>query len=152
MGTFAASRRGNTYGPHAMLSAATQHCVNMPATAKEVLMGFQPRFTSIGRDEDMNEATLSPTSRHRMLANTWQVGVAQAVLYMFLVLAPVPSAKAAALIPAQPRFTCMHRITAWCNATPGLWQPSAADYRMGHHRTVTEDDCAHAHIAMALNT
>ena len=45
----------------------------------------------------------------------------------------------------------MHRITAWCNATPGLKQPSAADYRMGRHRTVTEDDCARAHIAMALN-
>ena len=114
-------------------------------------MGFQPRFTSIGKDEDMKEVTLPPTSRHHMLVNTWHVGVAQAVLYMFLVLALVPSAKAAALIPAQPCFTCMHRTTAWCNATPGLWQPSAADYRMGHHRTVTEDDRAHTHIAMALN-
>ena len=102
-----------------------------------------------GRGHD--EVTLSPTSRHRMLENTWHVGVAQAVLYMFLVLALVPSAKAAAFIPAQPHLTCMHRITAWCNATPGLWQPSAADYRMGHHRTVTEDDCAHVHIAMAFN-
>ena len=83
-----------------MLSAAMQHCVNMPATVKEVLMGFQPRFTSIGKDEDMNEVTLPPTSRHRMLANTWHVGVAQAVFYMFLVLVLVPSAKATALIPA----------------------------------------------------
>ena len=139
------------YEPHAMMSAATQHCVNMPATVKEVLMGFQPRFTGTGKDEDMKEVTLPPTSRHRMLANTWHVGVAQAVLYMFLVLALVPSAKAATPIPPRPRLTCLHRITAWCDATPDLWAASAADRRMGHHRTVGEDDCAHAHMAMALN-
>ena len=142
------------YERHTMMSAATQHCVNMPATVKEVLMGFQPRFKCLGKDEDMNEVTLPPTSRHRKLANIWHVGVAQAVLYMFVVLALVPSAKAAAIIPPQPRLTCMHPVTAWCewcDATPGLWLPSTADCHMGHHRTVTEDDCAHAHIAMALN-
>ena len=51
-----------------MMSAATQHCVNMPAAVKEVLMGFQPRFTCTGKDEDMKEVILPPTSRHRMLA------------------------------------------------------------------------------------
>ena len=91
-------------------------------------MCFQPRFASIGKDGDMNEVTLPPTSRHRMMANTWHVGVAQAVFYMFLVLALVPSAKATAHIPAQPRFTCLHHITAWCNATLGLWQSCRADY------------------------
>ena len=91
-------------------------------------MGFQPRSMSIGKDKGMNEVTLPPTSRRRMMANTWHVGVAQAVFYMFLVLALVPSAKATTHVPAQPRLTCLHRITAWCNATPSLWQACKADY------------------------
>ena len=95
------------YGPHAMLSAAAQHCVNMPATVKEVPMGFQPRFTASGKDGDVQNVVIPPTSRHRMLANTWHVGVAQAVLYMFLVLALAASVKAATPIPPQPRPTCL---------------------------------------------
>ena len=138
------------YEPHAMMTAATGHCFNMPATVKEVLMGFPARFTHTGKDDAKNDVTIAPTSRHRMLANTWHVGVAQAVLYMFLVLALVPSTKAATLVPAQPRLTCLHRISAWCSATPGLWRSCAADVRMGHHRTVQEDSCAHAHLAAAL--
>ena len=141
------------YEPHAMMSAATQHCVNMPATVMEVFFtGFQPRFTAGGKDADMKSVTVPPTSRHRMLANTWHVGVAQAVLYMFLVLALVPSVKAAPPIPPQPRLTCLHRITAWCDATPNLWEAHATARRMGHYRTVREDECAQAHMAMALNT
>ena len=114
-------------------------------------MGFQPRFTASGKDGDMRDVVILPTSRHRMLANTWHVGVAQAVLYMFLVLTLVPSVKAATPIPPQPRLTYLHRITAWCDATPNLWAARAADRRMGHYRTVREDDCAQAHMAMALN-
>ena len=110
------------YEPHEMMSATKQHCVNMPATVKEVLMGSQPRFTCTGKGEDMQEVTLPPTSRHRMLANTWHVGVAQAVLYVFLVLALVPSARAATPIPPPASATAHvhapHHCVERCHAGP----------------------------------
>ena len=114
-----------------MLSAASQHCVNMPVVVKEVLMGFPPRFTANGKDANSRDDVIPTLFRHRMLANTWHVGVAQAMLYTFLVLALVPSAKAAAPIPPQPWLTCLHRITAWCDATPNLWGAHATARRMG---------------------
>ena len=138
------------YEPHAMMSFGRGHLHNMPARVKEVLMGFPASFTHTGKDEAKNDVVIAPTSRHRMLANTWHVGVAQAVFYMFLVLALVPSTRAATPVPAQPRLTCLHRISAWCSATPGLWHSCGPDVRMGRHRTVHEDGCAHAHLAAAL--
>jgi len=72
-----------------LVSDAGDLCVMHPAV-KEVLMGFPPRYTHTVDVPNGDQRTLFDNARHKMIANTWHVGVARAVLYAFLVLGLVP--------------------------------------------------------------